>query len=358
MNGETENKPLDVAFFIAKYFIPLIERKWIVIIFFLIGAIISGFIYIIVKPEYISQAAVLVEEPISYSTKIKGGDVSARSAKGGHITAEAEMLKSGSFALEVFKTLPDATKDDFRKPLDLGSQILGRSIEIGGELTVGEESEPSTYFFKEGELLNEMYKRIEITSKAGAGLIYITVKTINRENAPRIVNQYIEVWQAQNLDKNKKVSRAESRFAEQQKDDAYRKFLKTQAEMMNFKKEYDIPVELNMARDFKLQAELERYNSRLKMDKERFDYLDKIYIENRMKAAGIQENIKIISRPALPQTPSRRAVYRLMGMITMSGLALGMGIILILDYLKAPIRHENDITSIVRIPVLGYIPSI
>ncbi len=358
MNGETENKALDVTFFIAKYFVPLVERKWVVIVFFLIGAIISGVIYILVDPEYISQATVLVEEPRSQSSKIKGETVGTRSARGGYITAEAERLKSGSFALEVFRTLPDAAKDDFKSPLDLGSQILGRSVEIEDELTVGEESEPSTYFLKEGELLIEMYKRIEIRTNAGAGLVYITARTIKRDNAPIIVNQYIDVWQAENLAKNQKVSRAESKFAEQQKNDAYRKFLKTQEEMINFKREYDIPVELNMARDMDLQSQIERLNSRLKMDKERFDYLDRIYLENRMKEAGIQGNIKIISRPALPGSPSRSAVTRLMGMITMGGLMRGIGIILILDYLKAPIRHENDITSVVRIPVLGNIPSI
>ena len=358
MNGETESKTIDISFFIAKYFIPLVERKWIVIGFFLSGALISLVILYIVKPEYVSQATVLVEEPRSQSSKIKEETVGSRGARGGYIIAEAERLKSSSFAAEVFRILPDKAKEDFKNPLDLGSQLMGRSVEIGEELSVGEESEPSTYFLKEGELLAEMFKRIEIRANDRAGLIYITVRTINPENAPIIIRSYIDVWQAANLDENKKVSRAETKFAEDQRNAAYRKFLKTQEEMISFKEEYDIPVELNMARDMDLQSQIARLNSRLKMDNERFDYLDRIYLENRMKEAGIQGNIKIISRPALPESPSRRAVTRLMGMITMSGLMLGIGIILILDYLKAPIRHENDITSVVRIPVLGNIPSI
>lgn len=358
MNGETEAKPLDISFFVDKYFVPLVERKWIVIFFFLLSVLVSSVIYLMVKPEYITQATALVEELRSKSSEIKGEGVGSRGASKGYIAAEAEKLRSSSFAAQVFRALPDEAKRDFRNPLDLTSQIMGRSVQIDEELSVGEESEPSTYFVREGELLSEMFKRIEIRTNPGAGLIYLTARTLFPRNGPIILRSYTDVWQAINLEDNKKVARAESRFAEEQRTEASRKLLKSQEDMIAFKKAYDIPVELNMARDMELQAEFERFQSQLALDTERFNYLDKISLNMRMQEAGIQGNVKIINQPTLPGSPSRRAVMRLMGMITMGGLMIGIGIVLLLDYLKGPIRHEKDIGSVVRIPMVGYIPKI
>lgn len=361
MNGDTEAKPLDISFFKDKYLVPLIERKWIVIIFFVLGLLVSLAIYLVVKPEYISQATAMVEELRSKSSEIKGEGVGSRGASKGYITAEGEKLRSSSFALQVFRILPDETKQDFKSPLDLTSQLMGRSVQIDEELSVGEEGEegePSTYFIREGELITEMFKRIEIRTNPAAGLIYLTARTLSPRNGPIILRSYTDVWQAINLEENKKVARAESRFAEAQRDEASRRLLKSQQAMTAFKKAYDIPVELNMTRDMELQSELERLQAQLTQDRERFNYLDRISLEMGMQEAGIQGNVKIINQPALPGSPSRRAVLRLMSMITMGGLMIGIGIVLLLDYLKGPIRHEKDIGSVVRIPMVGHIPRI
>jgi len=355
----SEAKPIDISFFIDKYLIPLVERKWIVIFFFLIGLAISIVIFFIVKPEYISQATVMVEEPRSKSSEIKQEGVSTRGASKGYITAEAEKIRSSSFAAEVFKALPDETKQDFKDPLDLTSQLMGRSIDLDEELGVEdeEEGEPSTYFLKEGALLAEMFRRVGVET-TGAGLIYLTARTLSPENGPVILRSYIDVWQATNLEDNTKIARAESRFAEDQRNEAQAKFEQSQKALTDFKKEYDIPVELNMARDMELQTEFERLQSQLSMDRDRLEYLDRIHVETRMQEAGIQGNVKVISYPAQPGSPSRRQVFRLIGLITMGGLMTGVGIVLLIDYIKAPIRHEKDIISVVRRPVLGKIPHV
>jgi capsular polysaccharide biosynthesis protein len=42
----------------------------------------------------------------------------------------------------------------------------------------------------------------------------------------------------------------------------------------------------------------------------------------------------------------------------MMSLAAGVALILMLDFLKGPIRHESDITDAVHRPIYGSIPSL
>jgi len=356
----TEAKPLDIYFFVDKYFVPLVERKWVVLVTFLLGISASLVIFAITKPEYISQATAMVEEPISKSSEIKREGVASRGASKAYISVEAAKLRSSSFASEVFRLLPEEARRDFENPLDLPSQLLGRSVSIDEELTMGEgteeEDEGPRVFIREGELLTEMFRRIEVRTELGAGLIHLAARTLLPENGPIILRGYIDLWEATNLDENTKVARAERRFAEQQRDEAYQQFQKSQSELNAFKSEYGIPVEINVVRDMETQAELERRGSKLAMDRDRVDYLDRIFLDTKMQEAGIQRNIQVISYPGVPGSPSRSAVTRLMAMITLGGLGFGVGIVLLLDYIKGPIRHEKDIASTVPVLTVGEIP--
>ena len=69
-------------------------------------------------------------------------------------------------------------------------------------------------------------------------------------------------------------------------------------------------------------------------------------------------NIKVIDFPIVPSETTRGRVLRLIYMLIGGGFALGIGIPLLLDFIKGPVRHEIDITGSINIPLLGYIPKI
>jgi capsular polysaccharide biosynthesis protein len=56
--------------------------------------------------------------------------------------------------------------------------------------------------------------------------------------------------------------------------------------------------------------------------------------------------------------PSRSEGLRIMGVGIALGLALGLGIVFFLEYLEGPLRHEVDVESTTRIPIIGVLPKI
>jgi capsular polysaccharide biosynthesis protein len=83
-----------------------------------------------------------------------------------------------------------------------------------------------------------------------------------------------------------------------------------------------------------------------------------MYLETRMKEAGIIGNITLIGPPATTFAPARIAGKKIIIAGIIAGLVLGIGIALLLDFIKGPIRHESDITDVVRIPVMGHLPRV
>ena len=353
MNERKENRQFDFSFYVSKYVIPLLERKWIVLLCLFLAILLVILISSFTRPEYISQATLLIEEPRSEISKIKQDSVAPRRAEMSYVVAEEEKLKSSSFAAEVLKILPDRAKDDLETRLDLFFQIIK-----GVKARFGIKSGRVSQLMKRRELLIEIRNRVNIRSKPRSALIWITASAFDQEMAPVIAQSYIDVCLAANIEENKKVISAERKFAEEQKGQAYQRFQDAEQEMINFKRHYEIPGDFEVARDVEIQLQLERLNSRLSMDKDRFDYLNKIYFNNQMKEAGIVGNIRVIDPPAFPANPSRKAEIRLVFVIVMGGLMLGIFVVLLLDYIKGSIRHETDIIDTVHLPVLGHIPKI
>ncbi|MFW6099547.1 MAG: hypothetical protein ACOC79_03525, partial [Thermodesulfobacteriota bacterium] len=172
---------------------------------------------------------------------------------------------------------------------------------------------------------------------------------------------YISVWMAKNLEENKKAIRVERKFALEQRNTA-RKHLKEAAKaLMDFKEYYEIPPYVTPEQglgDMELQSEFERLRSELKGAKERFEYLDRIFLKLQMEEAGIAETIKVLDAPTSRGAPSRTKKQEMLLAGILGSLGIGIGIALGLDFLKSPIRHEKDITSAVDIPILGHIPKI
>ena len=353
MNEKQKKQQLDISMYIAKYAIPVLERKWIVLGCFLTGLILAIVVNVFIKPEFISQTTLMVDEPRSEISRVKQDYEAPKRAGGAYVAAEEEKLKSLSFAAEVLKILPDTVKNDLKKHIGLLSQI-----KKGVKNLVGIKSKAPSPLAMRRELIGEIKKRIEIKTSRGLGLIWITATTFSQEIAPLLAKSYIDVCLATNLEKNKEGISGERKFAEKQRNQAYQQLQKAEQTMLDFKALYEIPGDFEAARDIQIQIQLERLKATLSMNKEHFIYLDKIYFHNQMKEAGITGNIRVISPPAFPLAPSKKTITRLTAMIITGSLMLGIGIAILLDFIRGSIRHESDIINISHIPVLGHIPKI
>ena len=360
---ETPQK-LDVSFYIAKFGIPLLENKWIVIIFFVVGLLITLLISSFIKPQFISEAALQIEEPFNEAASIRQGTMSPRKASAGYVLAVEEKLKSKSFAKEVLKILPDDVKKDLELPLDMRSQIiaglrnlaktiLGRSkksdekIEIPGSTT----DEDSRY-------LQELEKRVGIRVNSNIAMIWITGATLEKNLAPILVKSYLDVLLALNLEQNKEGVQGKIKFSREQRNAARQALNKAEQELIKFRNHYQIPADLRMTPDTEIQAQLDTLLGNYEMAKEHYDRLDRIYLEAKVREAGVLVNIRILSAPMIPLRPSKSAKQKVLLVGIMMSLAVGIALILMFDFMKGPIRHEKDINDAVHLPIYGSIPSL
>lgn len=353
MKDIAEGRQFDVSFYISKYVVPLVEKKWIIFVFFLLSVLMAIIVLLFSKPEYVSRATLLIEEPRSEISKVKTDSVVPRRAEISYVTAEEEKLKSSSFAAEVLKILPDKVKEDLKTQLGIISQITKKLKEMTGLKPKG-----TSPLLARWKLLAEIKDRVKITSDPSSALIWINASSFEQEVAPVLAQSYIDVCLALNLEENKKVISNEKEFAEKQQEEAFKKFQDAEQAVVDFKRRFDIPGDFDEARDVEIQLQLERLKSRLVMAKERYDYMDKIYFDNQMKEAGIVGNIRVIDQPAFPTDPSRKAEARLVIILIMGGLIFGIGIVLLMDYIEGPVRHEADIKDTILLPVIGHIPKV
>ncbi|RJR33958.1 MAG: hypothetical protein C4576_27135 [Desulfobacteraceae bacterium] len=367
--AEEKQNTLDLDFYLSRYVVPVLEWKWVLIIltvgFFCISFVVSLFI----KPEFTSMATILVEEPRSNISVNVSKDVAPRKAEGAYVVAETEKIMSDSFAEEVLNIMPVELKADLEIPLSIGPQlvegikeliknIFGKSAVDLFKKMLGRESTPATEYLRKRALLTEARQRVSVTSNAGRATIWITGRTLKKELAPVLVKSYIDVWTAVNLEESKKGIRAEREFSQAQREEANQKFLEAERDLIEFKKKYEIPTAVKIAPDITIQLEMQRLQSRIEAAKDRFDLMDRVFLETRRKEEGIVGNIKILNPPAIPLNPSKSSGNKIILFGTLIGPMLGLLLILGVDYLRGSIRHESEITSAVNIPIIGTIPKV
>ncbi len=355
MNYETEIKKIDITVYISKYVIPVLEKKWIALITFLICLFVSLTMTQLIKPEYVTLSTLLIQQPRTKAVPKRTEDeVAPRFARAAYVGAMAERLKGNRIAIEVFKILPDKTKNDFKTSLSLSSQIISGLEKLLRTRLIKKDTDIS----ERKMILMEMRERLTIKPNSRNSLISISLRTINKETGLIIIKAYIDVLIALNLEDNKKESKAKADFASEQRNKAYHVYTKAEKELLDFKKHYEIPGELEVARDVGLQLEMERLQANLEMAKTRFNFMDQVFLETRMKEAGIVGNISVIGSPEVSYGRSKKLRQRLLTYGIMVGLFLGIGVALLPEFIKGPIRHESDITSTVHLPVLGKIPKV
>ncbi|MBF0117562.1 MAG: hypothetical protein HQK79_01910 [Desulfobacterales bacterium] len=369
MNDIVNEKQISIDFYISKYFFPLFEKKNILISFAVITFSISFGVSLFINSEYESQATLIVEEPRSTITSNVDKEVGVKNAETNYVIAETEKLKGDTFAEEVLKLLPDELKEDLKINLKVSSQIiegfkdiikkiLGEKAFKALKSFMGKKIDPQTEFMQNELLISEMKRRVNINSKASRAMVWISAVTLKKETAPILVKSYIDVWMAINIEENKKGIRNELEIAEKQRTDSNQQLLKAEDELIEFKKRYEIPADIKSIPDTSIQLEMERLQSKLNFAKDRFVFMDKIYLETRRKESGVIGNIRVINPPIIPMKPLINAGFTIVMTGCMIGIMFGIGIVLVLDFIKGTIRHENDIISTVNLQVIGQIPKI
>lgn len=365
MEEKTAAKKIDVSFYIAKFGVPLLENKWIIIVFFVVGMMVTLLLGSFIKPQFISEAALQIEEPFNEAASIRQGTMSPRKASASYVLAVEEKLKSKSFAKEVLKILPDDVKKDLELPLDLRSQIIAGLRNLAKKIlgrdnkAIHTEKEAAALSdAKDERYLQELEKRVGIRVNSNIAMIWITGATLEKNLAPILVKSYVDVLLAMNLEQNKEGVRGKIKFSMEQRNAARETLEVAEQKLVKFRNHYQIPADLRMTPDSEIQAELNTLVSNFEMAKEHYDRLDRIYLEAKVREAGVLVNIRVLSAPMIPLRPSKSARQKVMLVGIMMSLAVGVAMVLMLDFLKGPIRHEKDITDAVPYPIYGAIPKL
>jgi succinoglycan biosynthesis transport protein ExoP len=78
--------------------------------------------------------------------------------------------------------------------------------------------------------------------------------------------------------------------------------------------------------------------------------------ESKIQAATGTGGISIIDRPAIPRYPVPVNTVRNLTLALMFGLGMGFGVSLVLEYIDNTFRSQEDVTTHLKIPVMGLIP--
>lgn len=106
-----------------------------------------------------------------------------------------------------------------------------------------------------------------------------------------------------------------------------------------------------------------RYN----MLKETHDTLSKTYkaivtrieeIEIAMASGSEDDNLFVITHPRVPVKPAKPRKAFSIVMASIIGLLSGIGLCFFVNYLDTTVKTKDDIENLMRVPVLGYVPSL
>lgn len=363
----SESKAFDISVYYTKYYIPVKEKKQIAFFVFLVCLFLSMGIAALVKPQFITTASLVIKQP--YSTiptrnRWESGDVVPESAQRAYIYNEIQKLEKGYFAFDVLEALSDEVKEELRVKVGLVYQIfdgIGKVWNtIWAERVVWGDKKPSGKkdSSNDKEFLGEMQGRLGVNSDYGTSVVKVNVTTFKKNIGPLFLNTYLDVWIKQNLADNRKEAKAIAEFAFKQKNKAYEEFEEAEQKMISFRRRYQMPAEVEVARDVELQLKMDRVSSALQLAKDRYQLLDQMHLETRMKEAGIVGNITVIGAPVTSSAPKKLAGKNIVMIGMIIGLIGGIGLVLLLDLIRGPIRHEYDITESAHLPVLGHIPNV
>ena len=358
LNQQENAGQIDPQFFIAKYLSPILEHKWIVIICILFGLAIAIPLSLLINSEYSSTAITLVETPRAKMISKVTEEISAQTGNRAFLTAEIERMNSSTFRTEVLKVIPKALQTDLETPLGINGQLKSLLVPYIKKILKKETPEPTSKTAITPERLAGLSNRVEILGNPGKATIAITGTTYNQAMATVLVQSYIDVWIALNMDANKSLIRHELEFTKDQLEDYRTQLNNTENELRLFKQNFEIPPALTSVTDMELQSQLDVLQNKLESAKERYKRIDDIVLELTRKEKAVVNNIKVLNSPQEPIFPSKNMRIPIILLGLFLGAATGIAPILAWDYYRGNIRHKKDIYSAVDIPIIGRLPII
>lgn len=356
--NQQENAQIDPQFFIAKYLAPILEHKWIVAICTLLGLAVAIPISLLIQPEYSSTAVTQVETPRAQMVSEVTEEINARTGDRASITAAVERMNSSAFRTEVLRVIPERLKTDLETPLGIAGQLKNILIPYVKKMIGKDNTTPVDNTTITPQRLDRLGSRVKMYGDSQKGTIQIIGTTYDQTTATVLVQSYIDVWTAMNMDANKSLIRHELEFTRDQRDDYLKQLKDAENELRLFKLKFEIPPALTSVTDMELQVQLDVLQNKLESAKERYRRIDNIFLELGRKEKAVVNNIKVINPPQIPLKPSKnmQIIIILMGLVI--GAAAGIAPILVLDYYRGNIRHKKDVYSAVDIPIIGKLPSI
>jgi len=368
MGDDTEKTKLDIPKYFFKYIVPILEHKLLVFILFLTTFLIALPLGFLIKPTYVSEGMLQLFRPYSQVSPT-GDKIEPLPAPPAYVIKEVELLQSNSFISQVLNTLSDDAKAVLEDPLSPRAQIVNRIVKWAkrkvGEHRInkikkllGRDIRPPTEAMIRKNQIQQIKERVSIRKQTRTAMVWITANSFKNEVASDLVNSYIDIWRASNMEDNKKEINNKINFLRERRRRAFQDFRTQKDALIKFKKENEIPAEVNLISNMDIQLGLEQLESNTLMAKDRFLMLDQKLIDTQLKAEGIVENVKVLNPPETPIRPSKSKLRLFQLALALSGLFVGIGIVLGLDILKSLIRDESDITSAVGFPVLARLPKI
>ena len=359
INPQGIQQPVDPQFFIAKYLSPILEHKWIVLISTLLGLAVALPVSFLIDPQYSSTAVTQLETPRAQMISKVTEEISSRKGDTAFITAAVERMHSSMFKTEVLKIIPKRLQEDLETPLDLPGQLRKKlTPKVKKLLRMETTSEASSTNAITPKRLNKLSKRVKILGDTKRGTIQITGITFAQDMTTVLVQSYLDVWVAMNMEANKSLIRHELDFTLSQKDDYFLKFKEAEKELRSFKQNFEIPPALSSVTDMELQSQLDVLQNKVENAKERYKRIDDIYLDLSRKEKSVVNNIKILNPPQVPIKPSKNMQLQIILTGLLIGAAITIGPILAIDYLKGNIRHKKDIINAIDIPIIGKLPVI
>jgi uncharacterized protein involved in exopolysaccharide biosynthesis len=359
INPHGIQEPVDPQFFIAKYLSPILEHKWIVLACTLLGLFIAVPISFLVEPQYSSTAITQLETPRAQMISKVTEEISSQKGDTAFITAAVERMHSSMFKTEVLKIIPKRLQIDLETPLTIQGQLKNKLKPMVKKL-LNMETDPalSASTAITPARLDKLSKRVEILGNPKRGTIQITGTTFAQDMTTVLVQSYLDVWVALNMEANKSLIRHELDFTQSQKDDYFLKLKDAEKELRSFKQIFEIPPALSSVTDMELQSQLDVLQNKVTNAKERYKRIDDIFLDLSRKEKSVVNNIKILNPPQVPIDPSKNMQPQIILIGLLLGAAIAIGPILAIDYFKGNIRHKKDIANAVNIPIIGRLPII
>ena len=189
----------------------IFRHKWKILLLTLLGLLSAGVVYVLGKPQYLSEAKLLVRYVVERSAVDaidSQVDTSGRSGSS-LIAAEIEILSSWDLAVQVAEA-------------------------IGSEKLLADGKEPGGT----GRAVSMVRNGLEVTAKKGSNVLNVTFRNGNRDLSQPILDEYVRRYFDKHLEVHRSVQAFD--FVSQQRDQVRARLVELQDKLKRLKDQADI----------------------------------------------------------------------------------------------------------------------